>query len=88
MSALANNIVTLTVHFLDGTQAAYRYARQSGTTPADILASVKRAIDADKLVLEVEGDLMVIPIASVKYVQVSPAPPQLPSGVLRQARPK
>jgi len=47
---------------------------------------VKRAIDADKLVLEVDGDLLVIPIRNVKYVQVSPAPAHLPGGVLRQAR--
>lgn len=82
MSAIAS----LTVFFLDGTKVTFRYPRQAGTDPASIAATVKRAIDSERLVLEVDGDLLVIPIRSVKYVQVSPAPAHLPSGVLRRAR--
>lgn len=75
----------MTVFFLDGTKASFSYPRQAGTDQATIVATVKRAIDSDKLVLEVDGDLLVIPMRSVKYVQVSPAPAHLPSGVLRRA---
>jgi hypothetical protein len=78
-------LVSLTVFFLDGTKATFRYPRQSGADPATILSNVKRALEADRLLLEVDGDLLVIPLKSVKYVQVSPAPARLPSGVLRQA---
>jgi len=82
VSALAS----LTVFFLDGTRVSFRYPKQAGTDAATIAANVKKAIDADKLVLEVDGDLLVIPIKSVKYIQVSPAPAHLPSGILRNAR--
>jgi len=41
---------------------------------------------AEKLVLEVDGDLLVIPVRSIKYIQVSPAPAHLPAGVFRQAK--
>jgi hypothetical protein len=78
--------VGMTVFFLDGTKVRFRYPRQAGSDPSTIAATVKRAIDAEKLVLEVDGDLLVIPMRSVKYVQVSPAPPHLPTGVLRGAR--
>lgn len=81
-----SQLVSLTVFFLDGTKTTLRYPRQSGTDAATILASVRRALDADKLVLEADGDLLVIPLKSVKYVRVSPAPPHLPSGILREAR--
>jgi len=81
-----STLATLTVFFLDGTKVLFRYPRQAGTDPATIAATVKRAIDAEKLVLEADGDLLVIPMKSVKYVQVSPAPAHLPAGVLRQAR--
>ena len=81
-----STLATLTVFFLDGTNVLFRYPRQAGTDPATIAATVKRAIDAEKLVLEADGDLLVIPMKSVKYVQVSPAPAHLPAGVLRQAR--
>ena len=78
--------VRMTVFFLDGTRVSFVYPRQSGSDQAAIVNTVKKAIDAERLVLEVTGDLMVIPIRSVKYVQVSPAPPHLPSGILRGAR--
>jgi hypothetical protein len=76
----------MTVHFMDGTKVRFRYPRQAGIDPTTIASNVKRAIDADKLVLEVEGELLVIPMRNVKYVQVSPAPAFLPAGVLKQAR--
>jgi len=82
VSALAS----LTVFFLDGTKVSFRYPKQAGTDATTIAANVKKAIDADKLVLEVDGDLLVIPIKSVKYIQVSPAPDHLPGGILRKAR--
>jgi hypothetical protein len=85
MSPLGNTHVSMTVFFLDGTRASFRYPKQAGNDAATILANVKKAIDSDKLVLEVDGDLLVIPIKSVKYVQVSPAPAHLPSGILRRA---
>ena len=86
MSPSLTPIVTLTVNFLDGTKVTFRYPRQSGNDAATILANVKRAIDADKLVIESDGDLLVIPLKSVKYVRVSPAPAHLPTGILRLAR--
>ena len=78
--------VSLTVHFMDGTKVSFRYPRQAGSDPATIATTVKRALDADRLLLEVDSDLLVIPIRNIKYLQVSPAPAHLPSGVLRQAR--
>ncbi len=78
--------VTMTVFFMDGTRASFRYPRQAGADAATIAANVKRAIEADKLLLEVDGDLMVVPIRNIKYVQLSPGPQQLPPGVLRGAR--
>ena len=76
----------MTVFFNDGGKVSVRDPRQAGTDPATIANTVKRAIDSEKLVLEVDGDLLVIPMKSVKYVQVSPAPSSLPAGVLRKAR--
>jgi hypothetical protein len=78
--------VGMTVFFLDGTSMSFSYPQQSGRDQAAIVGTVKKAIDSERLVIEVAGDLLVIPMRSVKYVQVSPAPPHLPSGVLRKAQ--
>ena len=77
--------VSMTVYFVDGTKAIFEYPQQAGADQAAVVANVKRAIESERLVLEVDGDLIVIPIRSVKYVQVSPAPRHLPSGILRGA---
>jgi hypothetical protein len=81
----ANTFASMTVFFLDGTSASFRYPRQAGADPATIAATVKKAIESERLVLEVNGDLLVIPVRSVKYIQVSPAPDHLPGGILRHA---
>jgi hypothetical protein len=78
--------VFLAMHFMDGTKLLVRYPRQAGHDPATIAATVKRAIDADKVVVEVDGDLLIIPTRNVKYFQLSPAPEHLPSGVIRQGK--
>ena len=56
-----------------------------GCEAVTIVTTVRRAIESERLVLEVDGDLLVIPIRSVKYVQVSPSPAYLPGDVLRHA---
>ncbi len=78
--------VSMTVFFIDGTKASFRYPRQSGDDASSVLANVKKAIDADKIVLEVDGNLLVVPMRNIKYIQVSPAPPHLPSGTFRDVR--
>jgi hypothetical protein len=80
-----SEVVSMTVFFLDGTKASFEYPRQSGTDQSTIVTTVRRAIESERLVLEVDGDLLVIPIRSVKYVQVSPSPAYLPGDVLRHA---
>jgi hypothetical protein len=80
-----SEVVSMTVFFLDGTKASFEYPRQSGSDQSQIVTTVRRAIESERLVLEVDGDLLVIPIRSVKYVQVSPSPAYLPGDVLRHA---
>ena len=71
---------------MDGTRIVLEYPKQAGEDPATIASNVRKALESDKLVLEAQGDLMVIPIRNIKYIQVSPAPDELPQGVLRNAR--
>ena len=77
---------TMVIHFMDGSKIVFTYPKQAGTDSATIAATVRKAIDQDKLAVEVDGDLMVIPMRNVKYVHVTPAPDALPKGVLVGAR--
>jgi hypothetical protein len=76
----------LMVRFMDGSKLTLRYPRQAGNDPATIVANIRKALEADRLLVEVDGNLLFIPLSNVKYLQVTPAPDALPSTVLRHAR--
>jgi hypothetical protein len=83
---MATRTAGLVVRFMDGSKLALRYPKQAGEDPATIVANVRKALEADRLLVEVDDSLLFIPIANVKYIQVTPAPDVLPSTVLRHAR--
>ncbi len=77
--------VTTTFFFTDGTKMTLTWPQQAGDDPSTIAMNVRKALEQDKVAVEVDGDLMIIPMQNIKYIQVTPAPPELPQGVLKQA---
>jgi hypothetical protein len=73
------------VFFTDKTSVAFSFEKQGGDDMSTLAANVKKAIDANKLAIEANGDPFIIPLENIKYVQVSPAPEALPTGVIRNA---
>jgi hypothetical protein len=74
------------VRFMDGSKLRVHYTKQAGGDPAAIAANVRKALEADRLMIEVDGNLLFIPMTSVKYIEVAPAPDVLPPTVVRNAR--
>ncbi|MGE5359273.1 MAG: hypothetical protein ACM3NQ_09660 [Bacteroidales bacterium] len=83
---MAPRMAGLVVRFMDGSKLSLRYPKQAGNDPATIVANVRKALEADRLLVEVDGNLLFIPLANVKYLQVTPSPDVLPPNVLRNAR--
>jgi hypothetical protein len=75
----------VTFFFTNGTKFRVRFPRQGGMDPATLLGNVRRALDADKLTFEIGGELFVIPMRNVQYIQITPAPEALPADVIRGA---
>ncbi|MCX5905508.1 MAG: hypothetical protein NTV89_19025 [Proteobacteria bacterium] len=71
-----------TIYFMDKTKLTLRWPRQAGNDPIEIASTVKKALESDRIMAEVEGRLLIIPVRNVKYIEISPAPPKLPKGVL------
>jgi hypothetical protein len=75
-----------TITFLDNSKLRLTWPKQ-GSKDAQIFATqLKHALEADRFIAEVEGQLMVVPMRNVKHMIVSPAPKTLPQGIIRKAR--
>jgi hypothetical protein len=76
----------LIVHHNNGTKLEVTFPVQIKNSTAAVQEAMKRIMESDKLVIETEGRLIVIPWSSVKHLEVSPAPPALPFGAIRNAK--
>ena len=72
----------LTVYFLDGSDMSINFPKQQGN-PLLLAKRVQAALDADQFTIEIDGQLMMIPKSSVKYMTVSPVPDEMPETVSR-----
>jgi len=72
----------LTIHFNDNSQLSVTFPQQTGDFN-QIASRVQKALDANQLAIEIDGELFVIPMNNVKYLQVNPAPEKLPDIVIR-----
>ena len=72
----------LTIHFIDGSRLSVTFPQQSDDF-SQIASRVQKALDANQLAIEIDGELFVIPMNNVKYLQVNPSPEKLPDTVIR-----
>lgn len=76
----------LVIHYNNGTRIELSFPVQIRNSQAAVLEAMKRIMESDRLAIEAEGRLLVIPWASVARLEVSPAPPSLPFGVIKNAK--
>lgn len=76
----------ITIHFNNQSRLDLSFPKQIKDSVAAVMESIKRAMEADKLAIETEDRLLVIPWTSVKLIEVTPVPPALPFGAIRNAR--
>ena len=76
----------LTIHFNNGTKADLTFPVRYKNSTTVVQEAVKRALESDKLVIEAEGRLLIIPWSSIKQVELTPAPAAVPFGAIMGAR--
>jgi hypothetical protein len=75
----------LSIFFNDGSILNTTFPKQFEGDPTTFASQVRKAIDADKLIMEIHGALFIIPMRNVKYVKVMPVPEATLQGVIRGA---
>jgi len=75
----------MTIFFTDGTKLKFDFPKQRDDT-SNIGAIIKKALNQNQLILEVEGTMFTIPFVNVKYIQIYPCPEKLPDTAIRGAK--
>lgn len=75
----------MTIFFTDGTNLKFDFPKQTDE-PSRLGAMIKKLINENQLMVDVEGTLFTIPFVNVKYIQVYPCPEKLPETAIRGAR--
>jgi hypothetical protein len=78
----------LIVHYNNGAKSEFSFPIQMRNSSAAVLEGLKKMMETDKLAIETEGRLIVIPWSSIKQLEVSPVPTSasLPFGVIKNAK--
>ena len=74
----------MTIHFIDGTKLPLEFPAQ-GESAHNLTQRVQELLRDQYMLAEVDGSLMMFPLANIKYVQVSPAPAVVPANALKGA---
>ena len=76
----------LVVHFNNGTNLEVAFPVQIRDSTAGVLEAFKRIMEADKIAIQTEDKLIMIPWASVQHIEFSPPPATTPFGTIQKAR--
>ncbi len=78
---------SLTIHFNNGTEMQVAFPVQIKNSLGALVESLKRLLEADKLVIQTEDKLFVIPWSAVSYVSANGVSPSaLPLGSIKGAQ--
>jgi hypothetical protein len=80
-----NKTGTMVIRFVDGTEEMLEYARFP-QDDANLAARIQEALNAQHLVVEVDGKMIVYPFHNIKAIEVFPVPEKLPRIAMKTAR--
>lgn len=83
---MTKKTVRISITFMDGREIGYAWeAANEDLFRAS--SSVDRILHNQAITLSIEGRLIIIPLSSVRYVEINPVPPiNLPGHVVKGAR--
>jgi hypothetical protein len=78
---------SLTIYFNNGTEMQVAFPAQVKNSLGALVETLKRVLEADKLVIQTKDRLLVIPWSAVSYVAADGVPPNaLPLGSIKGAQ--
>jgi hypothetical protein len=82
-----NDEKNLVTHFQNGAKMELSFPTQIKNSMGALIEAAKRLLEADKLVIHTEEQVIIVPWSSIQYVEASAVPSAaLPLGVIKGAR--
>ncbi len=75
----------MVIHFMDGTRVVYDFPKQMDNKNS-ISSHMKKLLEMQYIVIEVEGAMKFYPVANIKSIQVYPLPDTLPDFIIHGAK--
>lgn len=77
----------LVIHFNNGRKMEASFPAQIKNSMGALVEIAKRILEADKLVIHTEEQVIIVPWSSVQYIEASAVPPAaLPLGAIKGAK--
>lgn len=76
----------VTIHYNNGKTLKLSFPEQIRNSTTAVLEGMKKIMEGDKIAIEAEGRLIVIPWSSVQQIEVTPSPASLPFGAIKNAK--
>ncbi len=86
MSNANPSAVTMIVRLVDGSVQRFQFPAEKEGDELTLASRIEKALQAQDLVLELGGRLLVIPKHSILTIEVTPAPAKLPATAIRHGR--
>jgi hypothetical protein len=82
-----NDDKRMTIHFNNGTKMDVTFPTQIKNSTGALMEAVKRILEADKLTIQTDQQVVIIPWSSVKYLEASAQiGAALPFGAIKGAK--
>jgi hypothetical protein len=76
-------VITMTLHLMGGEKLRFSFTPPHHEDNVfSSVAAIKKGIESHQIAAVIDGKLVVVPSTAIQYIEVSPAPENLPSGVL------
>jgi len=79
-----NKTGTMVIRFVDGTEEVLEFARLP-QDDVNLAARIQEILNAQHLIVEVDGKLVVYPFHNIKAIEVFPVPEKLPRIAMKTA---
>ena len=81
----SENKFTVYVHLIHGETIKF----ETNVLDSNLIGAaddLEKALSRNSMAFEVDGKLILVPYSNVKYMEIDPAPAELPIGMIRNAR--